>query len=180
MFDFTEEDLKSNRRGFVSPRQREWLQMTARGIRSSSWTSVYVTVGFLFLGLCIILALYLQNEDSRAALFSNPLNLLVFPATILAVAAILAFSIWLARRISERLMNAQLQTAEGKVRLDEESGKGGTTYYVFVGKKKFSFGEDMSGVFKEGEKYKVYYCKSGIYEMVLSLERVGNQDFISA
>lgn len=180
MFDFTEEDLKSNQRGHVSPRQREWLQMTARGIRSSSWTSVYVTVGFLFLGLCIILALYLQNEDSRAALFSNPLNLLVFPATILAVAAILAFSIWLARRISERLMNAQLQTAEGKVRLDEESGKGGTTYYVFVGKKKFSFGEDMSGVFKEGEKYKVYYCKSGIYEMVLSLERVGNQDFISA
>jgi len=180
LFDFTEEDLKSNQRGHVSPRQREWLQMTARGIRSSSWTSVYVTVGFLFLGLCIILALYLQNEDSRAALFSNPLNLLVFPATILAVAAILAFSIWLARRISERLMNAQLQTAEGKVRLDEESGKGGTTYYVFVGKKKFSFGEDMSGVFKEGEKHKVYYCKSGIYEMVLSLERVGNQDFISA
>jgi|GEM_PF-5693407 hypothetical protein len=75
IFDFTEEDLKSNQRGHISPRQREWLNMTARGIRSSSWTSVSVTVGFLFLGLCIILALYLQNEDSRAALFSNPLNL---------------------------------------------------------------------------------------------------------
>src|SRR5687767_8708956 len=127
LFDFTEEDLKLNKRGQISPRQREWLNMTASGIRSSSWTSVYITVGFLFLGLCIILALYLQNEDSRAALFSNPLNLLVFPATIVAVAAILAFSIWLTRRISQRLMNAQIQTAQGKVRLDEEGGEGGTT-----------------------------------------------------
>jgi hypothetical protein len=56
--------------------------------------------------------------------------------------------------------------------LDEESGEGGTAYYVFVGKKKFAFGEDMSRTFKEGERYKVYYCKSGVYEMVLSLEKV--------
>ena len=174
LFDFTEQELKLNKRGQVSPRQREWLNMTAHGIRSSSWTGVYVTVGFLFLGLCIILALYLQNEDSRAALFSNLLNLLVFPATIVAVAAILAFSIWLARRISQRLMNAQVQTARGKARLDEESGEGGTAYYVFVGKKKFAFGEDMSRTFKDGEKYKVYYCKAGVFEMVLSLEKVEN------
>ena len=30
LFDFTEEDLKSNQRGQVSPRQREWLNMTAQ------------------------------------------------------------------------------------------------------------------------------------------------------
>ena len=172
LFEFTEEDLKLNKRGQVSPRQREWLNMTARGIRSSSWTSVYVTVGFMFLGLCIISALYLQNEDSRAALFSNPLNLLVFPATIFAVAVILTLSILYLRRLANRLAGAQVQSAQGKIRLDEESGKGGTTYYVFVGKKKFAFGEDMSRTFKEGEKYKVYYCKSGIYEMVLSHEKL--------
>jgi len=174
IFDYTEEDLKLNKRGHISPRQKEWLRMTARGIRRSSWTSVYVTVGFMFLGLCIVLGLYLQNEDSRAALFSNPLNLLVFPATIMAVTGILAFSVWLASRISERLMNAQLQAAEGTIRLDEENGgeSGITSYYVFIGEKKFAFSEDMSGVFNEGEKYKVYYCKSGVYELVLSLERV--------
>jgi hypothetical protein len=172
VFDFTEEELKLNQRGQVSPRQREWLNMTARGIRSSSWTSVYVTVGFMFLGLCIILALYLQNEDSRAALFSNPLNLLVFPATILAVAVILTLSIFYMRRLANRLAGAQVQSAQGKVRLDEEHGEGGTAYYVFVGKKKFAFGEDMSRVFREGEKYRVYYCKSRVYEMILSLERV--------
>ena len=169
-FDFTEEDLKLNKRGQVSPRQMEWLNMTAHGIRSSSWTSVYVTVGFMFLGLCMILALYLQNEDSRAALFSNPLNLLIFPVTIFAVAVILTLSILYMRSLANRLAGAQVQTATGKVRLDEESGEGGTAYYVFVGKKKFVFGEDMSRTFKEGEKYKVYYCKSGVYEMVLSYE----------
>jgi hypothetical protein len=173
MFEFNEDDLKQNQRGRISPHQREWLNMTARGIRGSSWTSVYVTVGFTFLGLCVILALYLQNEDSRAALLANPLNLLVFPATILAVAVILTLSILFMRRLANRLAGAQIQSAQGKVRLDEESSShGGTTYFVYVGKKKFAFGEDMSRTFKEGEKYKVYYCKSGMYEMILSLERV--------
>ena len=174
LFDFTEQELKLNKRGQVSPRQREWLNMTARGIRSSSWTSVYITVGFMFLGLCILLALYLQNEDSRAALFTNPLNLLVFPATFFAVAIILALSIFYMRKLANRLSGAQIQSAQGKIRMDEESGEVGTAYYVFVGKKKFAFGEDMSHNFKEGEKYKVYYCKAGVFEMVLSLEKVEN------
>jgi|SRR5687768_11006111 len=168
LFDFTEQELKLNKRGQVSPRQREWLNMTARGIRGSSWTSVYVTVGFMFL------ALYLQNEDSRAALFTNPLNLLVFPATFFAVAIILALSIFYMRKLANRLSGAQIQSAQGKIRMDEESGEVGTAYYVFVGKKKFAFGEDMSHNFKEGEKYKVYYCKAGVFEMVLSLEKVEN------
>ena len=100
--------------------------------------------------------MYLQNEDSRAALFSNPLNLLVFPVTIFAVAVILTLSILYMRRLANRLAGAQIQAAQGKIRLDEEHSEGGTAYYVFVGKKKFVFGEDMSRTFKEGEKYKVY------------------------
>ena len=147
--------------------------MTARGIRSCSWTSALVAVFFLFLGLGITLALYLQNERSRAALFSNPMNLIVFPATILVVMVILAFSILLARRQANRLVGAPLQSVEGKIRLDEDaSPKGGTAYLVYIGKMKFTFGEDMSRIFKEGEKYKVYYCKSGVYEFVMSYEQI--------
>ena len=172
LFDFNEEELKLNRQGKVSPRQREWLNNMARGIHSLSGMNVTIAIGFLFFGLCLILGLYLQNEDTRAALFANPLNLLVFPATILVVAIILTLSILYMRRLANRLAGAQVQTAQGKIRLDEEHGEGGTAYYVFVGRKKFAFGEDMSRVFREGEKYKVYYCKSGAYEMVLSLEKV--------
>jgi hypothetical protein len=174
LFDFNDDELKLNKRGRVSERQREWLNMTASGIRSISGMNAIIGVGFLFFGLCITLGLYLQNENTRAALFANPLNLLVFPVTIFVVAVILALSIFYARRLANQLAGAKIQSAEGKVRLDEESGEGGTTYFVYVGKKKFAFGEDMSRVFREGEKYKVYYCKSGVYEMVLSLERVEN------
>jgi hypothetical protein len=149
--------------------------MTARGIRSCSWTSALVTVFFLFLGLGITLALHLQNERSRATLFSNPMNLIVFPATILVVMAILAFSIIFARRQANRLLGAQLQSVEGEIRLDEDaSSKGGIAYFVFVGKKRFVFEEDMSKIFREGERYKVYYCKSGVYEFVMSLEQLNN------
>ena len=148
--------------------------MTARGIRSFSWKNALIAVGFLFLGLCIILAMFLQNESTRAALFSNPINLIVLPVTVFVVVGILALSIFLAQRNASRLENSILLSAEGEVSFDEESGgeSGITSYYVFVGKKKFAFSEDMSRVFKEGEKYKVYYCKSGMYELVLSLERM--------
>jgi hypothetical protein len=173
MFDFTEEDLKLNKRGQLSPRQKEWLGMRARGIRSCSLSSAFVAVFFLFLGLGIILALYLQNERSRAAFFSSPINLIVLPVTALLVLAILAVSILLARRQANKLQNAVLSSASGEVRFDQDSSSesGITSYYVFVGKKRFTFGEDMSRVFKEGEKYKVYYCKSGVYEMVMSIEQ---------
>jgi hypothetical protein len=177
MYEFIEEDLKFNKRGSISLGQKEWLRRTARGVRSFSWTNAFIAVGFMFLGLCIVLALYLQNEDSRAALFSKPINLIVLPVTILAVTAILAFSILFARRQAYKLENAVLSSASGNIRFDRDSsGESGiTSYYVFVGKKRFTFGDEMSAVFKEGEKYKVYYRKSGIYEFVLSLEQVSNQ-----
>jgi hypothetical protein len=34
--------------------------------------------------------------------------------------------------------------------------------------------EEMSATFKEGEKYKVYYCKAELYEFVMSLEELNN------
>jgi hypothetical protein len=150
------------------------LRMTARGVRASSMTSVYVIVAFMFFGMCLILALYLQNEDTRAALFSSPLNLLVFPAIVLVIAVVLIFVILLARWVSNRLLNAQLQVAEGTIELDQEysSNAGFTSYHVYVGRKRFSFTEDMSHTFKEGEKYRVYYCKASVYELIMSYEKM--------
>jgi hypothetical protein len=173
MFDFTEEDLRLNKCGQLSPRQREWLKGVAHGARSFSWTGALIITGFTFLGLCITLGLYLQNEDSRAGLLANPWNLLVFPVTILVVGGVIISSIALAYWNAKKLENATLLSVTGSIRLNEDaSSKGGTTYYIFVGKKRFAFGEDMSHMFKEGSKYKVYYCKPGMYEFVLSLEPV--------
>lgn len=174
MFEFNEDDLKANQRGQFSPRQREWLKGIARGARSFSWTNSLIAIGFAFLGLCIVLGLSLQNEDSRRALFSDPINLVVLIGMIPLVAGILALAIFLNHRNANKLENAAVSSASGLVRFDEDSsGESGiTTYFVIVGKKKFKFGEDMSRTFKEGGKYKFYYCKAGLYEFVMSYERV--------
>jgi hypothetical protein len=174
MFEFTEDDLKANKRGQLSQSQKEWLKMVGKGgVRLQSF-NVWIAIGFLFLGLCLILALFLRNEDTRAALFANPLNFGIFPILIVVVVSILALSLLLARWNANKLQNAVLSSASGNVRFDQDSsGESGiTTYYVVVGRKKFKFGDDMSGAFKEGEKYRFYYCKAGFYEFVMSYEYI--------
>ena len=174
MYEFTEEDLKHNKRGQLSPSQREWLKMIAHGARSFSWKGAFITIGFTFLGLCIILALFLQNEDSRAALFSDPINLIVLIGMVPLILGILALAIFLNYRNANKLENAVISSVSGAVRCGyDSSGESGiTTYYVIVGRKKFKFADDMSSTFKEGEKYKFYYCKAGLYEFVMSYEKI--------
>jgi len=147
--------------------------MVARGVRSFSWKSAFITIGFTFLGLCIVLGLSLQNERSRAALFSSPVNLMVLIGIVPLILGILALAIFLNYRNANKLEKSVISSASGTVRFDQDSsGESGiTSYYVFVGKKRFNFGDEMSGVFNEGEKYKVYYCKSGVYEFVMSYEQ---------
>jgi hypothetical protein len=74
MFEFAEANLKFNKRGQLSHNQKEWLKGIACGACRFSWRGALITVGFMFPVLCIILALYLQNEDSRVVLFSNSTN----------------------------------------------------------------------------------------------------------
>jgi len=174
MYEFTEADLSANKRGQLSPSQKEWLKSIARGARSFSWTNSFIAMGFVFLGLCIVLGLSLQNERSRAALFSDPMNLIVLIGIVPLILGILALAIFLNYRNANKLENALLSTVSGAVRFDEDSsGESGITiYYVIVGRKKFKFGDDMSRAFQEGEKYKFYYCKAGLYEFVMSCEQV--------
>ena len=174
MFEFTEDDLKANKRGQLSPRQREWLKMVGKGGIRLQGFNVWIAVGFMFLGLCITLGLYLSNEDSRAALFANPSNLLIFPIAIVVIVGILVLSMVLARWNANKLQRAVLSSVSGSVRFDRDysSESNIATYYVIVGRKKFKFGDDMSRAFQEGEKYKFYYCKAGFYEFVMSYEQV--------
>ena len=64
MFEFTEEDLKINKRGQLSPSQKEWLKMVGKGGVRVQGFNVWIAIGFMFLGLCLILALFLQNRDN--------------------------------------------------------------------------------------------------------------------
>lgn len=174
MFDFTENDLSLNKRGQLSPRQKEWLKSVAHGVRSFSWRGAFISIGFALLGLCLVLGLSLQNERSRAALFASPVNLIALIGMVPLILGILALVIFLNYRNANKLENSVISSVSGQVRLDQDSSgnSGLTSYYVFVGKKRFTFGDDMSVVFKESEKYKVYFCKSGVYEFVMSYESI--------
>ncbi len=172
MYKFTEEDLSYNKRGQLSPAQKEWLKGVGQGAVRVQGFNVWIALGFMFLGLCLILGIYLSNESTRTALFSNPMNLLIFPVMVVVIVGILVLSILLARWNANRLSNAVVSSASGNIRFDRDysSNSNLTTYYVIVGKKKFKFGDDMSHTFKEGQKYKFYYTKAGMYEFVLSYE----------
>jgi len=174
MYEFTEEDLKYNKRGQLSPAQQEWLKSIGRGSVRVQRSNVWIAVVFMFIGLCLILGMYLSNEDSRAALFANPLNILIFPVLVFVILGILVLSILLAKWNAGKLGKAVLSSVTGTIRFDRDysSNSNITTYYVIVGKKKFKFGDDMSRKFSDGQKYKFYYCNTGMYEFVMSYERI--------
>src|SRR5574339_478759 len=121
MFEFSDEDLTANKGGQLSRGQREWLEMIGKGVISLQGFNVWIAIGFMVLGLSIMLGLFLQNEDSRAALFANPLNLLVFPIIIFVVVGILLLSLLLARWNANKLQTAVLSSASGNVRFDQDS-----------------------------------------------------------
>jgi hypothetical protein len=174
VFAFNREDLRSNRAGYISRRQREWLNQIAGGMVRSSGSNAIIALGFVFLGLILILFLYMQNESSRAALFSSSLNLLMVAGAVVLVLIILILALVLTRRRSSALVEAQLQKAEGVVRLEQSFSPGSsiTSYYVFVGRQRFAFSEDMSSVFGEGTNFRVFFIQSGAMQMILSLERL--------
>ena len=174
IFEFTTEDLRANQRGQLSDRQRGWLRSTGRGIQSCSMASAPIALGFVLLGLVIMLALYLQNEDTRAALFANPEILLALAgAGVIGVAAV-GLSVFLARRQAAALTRAGLLMVQGPVRLDRSfsPGSGITSYHVLIGDQKFSYTDDMSDTFHEGRTYRVFFCKSGPYRLIMSYEQV--------
>lgn len=69
MFEFAEDDVRSNKRGFLSARQREVITNMAQGIRRSAWSSLKVGPFSLFLGLCIIGACFFQMKVRAPSYF---------------------------------------------------------------------------------------------------------------
>ncbi len=173
VYEFTEQELISNQRGFMSSGQKEMIHQLAAGIRRSQRATARVAIIFPGVGLLIILGISLSNESARAALFSNLLNLIVLACLIPLVLGIFALSIYLADRRADKLATSQLSTVEGRVRLDEtHSSTVGSAYYVIVGKTRFVFPEDISHIFPENSKFRFYYCETTMLKLILSYEKI--------
>lgn len=173
MFEFTEDDLKSNKRGFITPKQKEVIKNYADGIRRSQQGGLKVVVFFLFLGLCMILGMFLSSESYRTLLFSDPTILIVLIMIVPVVLGIFILSIYFAYKRADRFLNSELKKVEGKVQLDEEhSSKVGSTYYVIVNKVKFPFPEEVHQTFQEGDNYRIFYCETSMLKYILSFEKI--------
>lgn len=173
LFEFTEEDLRSNQRGFITPSQMKFLDGFAKGIVASHRGGWPVIIIFLLLGTGIILAMNLSNESTRRAFFADPIIAIVLCATFPVVLGIYGVSAIFAKRRADQVANPVLKIAEGPITLDEESSRVGTTYFVLVGEDEFKFGDDMSQYFPEGRKCRVYYSDTSILKIILSYELIG-------
>lgn len=171
-YEFTEEDLKSNRNGFITARQKAWITAFAKGMSGMQRSHAKIAIIFPLIGICIFFAILLPNESARTAFFADPIFVIIFALLIPFIAGIFALSIYFADRRSARLVEAEVKKAQGTVRFDEESSRVGTTYFVYVGETEFKFGEDVSSYFAEGGMYRIFYCETSMLKLILSHERV--------
>lgn len=171
-YEFTEEDLKSNRSGFITTRQKAWINGFAKGISGMQRGNAKIAIIFPLIGMCIFFAILLPNENARAAFFADPVFVIVFALLVPFIAGIFAVSIYFSDRRAARLSEAKLKKAEGTVELDEESSHVGSTYFVRIGGAEFKFGEDVSSYFAEGGVYRIFYCETSMLKLILSHERV--------
>lgn len=158
----------------VTARQKEWLAGMGQGMVRVSRFNAWIALGFILFGTCLTFGLYMSNENSRRAFFASPINIILFPVIVVIGVGVIALSIFLARRLANKLSAPQLKMAEGKARLEEDSSgnTGGITYLAYIGRKKFAFGDSVNNLFQEGDKYRLYYCKTGVLEFVLSYEKL--------
>jgi len=155
-YEFTEEDLKSNRNGFITPRQQEWVKGFAQGISSAQRSTAKIAIVFPFLGACMILGMYLSNEDARASFFANPQILIALCLTLVLVVGIFALSIYFTDRRAARLSDAVLKKAEGTVELNEEYSKVGPTFLCASAGRSSSLGR-TSAVILQRAKFFVFF-----------------------
>lgn len=170
LYEFTEEDLRSNQRGFITPAQMKFLNGFAKGIVASHRGGWPVIIFFLLLGLGMILAMSLSNESTRRAFFADPMSAIVLCATVPVVLGIYGVSAIFAKRRADQIANPVLKIAEGTITLDEESSSVGPTYFVLVGEDEFKFGGDMSAYFPEGHKCRIFYSETSMLKIILSYE----------
>lgn len=178
-FTYNEADLDANRRGLISDDQRQRLRNIGSSIQGASRRGVWVIAGFVIFGVCLMSAVYTYySAPDFLATISNPSNLLACAFAGLLIVAIVAYSVWQARRNSAGLTDPKLQVlqTEGKADVRKVTyysrGVPHSYYAVTVGDKTFKWMEETATLFFTGTPYRIYYCKSGPYEQVLSIDQL--------
>ena len=172
MFDFTQDDLRSNQSGRISPRQQEWLAQMARTTNHWGGATLWIGLVFMIFATCVVLGVFMMNEGSQKVLISASPILAV--ALCFVFLAIILFSL-LSRRVTQKqaaeLTNAGFGSVEGIAKLGETfNPRWGHGYYLKIGETRFSI--DARNRFEEGKRYRVYYGKIPTGNLIFSFEKI--------
>jgi hypothetical protein len=174
MFNFIEDDLRSNRAGQISTRQQEWLVQLAR--TTSRWGGATLWVGLVFMifFVFLILALFMINDGTRKLLLSA--SPMLAAALCFVLLAIILFSLLgrgIAQKRAAELAKAELLTAQGAAKFGEtHNPKWGKGYYLEIGETHFAI--DARNSFEEGVRYRVYYGRVPTGNLILSYEKISH------
>ena len=112
-FDFTEEELRLNKTGVLSKRQQGVVKAMAHSLRSSSKSGVWLILGFMVLGLSIIIPLNLQGLNARSLPILGPQLVAGLCFTVFAIFAVIALSLFISHRQAAKWEVAPVLSAEG-------------------------------------------------------------------
>jgi len=152
IFRFDAEDLRFNREGRISKKQKSRLQKTAG----------FLFIGFLLIGAFITsLSVIAQDEPI------NELPLLV-PAFIMSLfGGIGIFIYWLSSRMYRQ---GVVKSITGKISFELRN----EFAVLCIGNERFLRGANMTSVLEEGVEYRVYYTPADMF--ILSIERVDYEE----
>ncbi len=172
MFDFTQDDLRSNQRGQVSARQQEWLTQMTR--TTNRWGGVTLWVGLIFMIFftCVVLGLFMMNEGTQKVLVSAlPILAVILCFVILAIILFSFLGKRVTQKQAEQIMQAEFLTAEGTAKLGEtQSARWGSGYFLEIGETRFAI--DARNKFEEGKRYRVYYGRIPHGSLIFSYEKI--------
>jgi hypothetical protein len=178
-FQFTEADLESNRSGVIHSAQQARLGAIARSIRGASARTPWIVGGFVIFGLGLMSIVYLSSSPQNFfAIVSDPSNLLALVMVGAVIVGIVAVAMRKSRLDSAGLTSAALQLlmtqgpADVKKVTYVSRGRIHSYWAVTVGSKTFKWLEDTATLFHQGSPYCIYYCQSGPYETVLSIDKL--------
>lgn len=172
MFDFTQDDLRSNQAGRISTRQQEWLAQMARTTNRWGGATLWVGLFFMIFATCVVLGVFMMNEGSQKVLISASPVLAV--ALCFVFLAVILFSL-LSRRVTQKqaaeLTEAALGSVEGIAKLGETfNPRWGHGYYLEIGETRFAV--DARNNFEEGKRYRVYYGRIPNANLIFSYEKI--------
>lgn len=182
MYDlnFTDADLKANRAGYLTEKQRENVQsMIAMNYRNARYTVLFFAV---FVPILMVVGLFIELDKTTEALSEFlPKYAVVALVPIGFTLVVSMIGLIDSRQRSRNAREEIISTVEGPVRLVIAPKSFSNRYAAYnlevrqgrFKKMVFRFSNDrFARYFVDGEEYRVYYIRYAPLHLVLSVERV--------